>query len=208
MIMTNNKLVFAIIMICLAACGYKNKNEKQSAKIADSSVLYKKTCKLTFLDSVSAQMDIPFAQLKRHLANTDDFFSKWYYKGDTVYYPDADYSLAIINGNDHSVAAHKYLLVSKRNSSKKAASMLVATDDDEDFGTDYSRMEYKIFNLRQFFTREIEHLRKEGEKTKVRVTDRFYAINKDGGIDSLAKKPTGVVVPVFDIDGEITDEDN
>jgi hypothetical protein len=206
--MKNNNLSLALILISLLAYGCKNKHEKQLATASDSMASRKKTGKLTFLDSISEQMDIPFAQLKQHLAGTNDFYSKWYYKGDTVYYPEADYSLAIVNADDHLVSAHKYLLVCKPNSSKKSASLLVATDDDEDFSTYYSRMEYKIFNPRQFYTREIEHLRKEGEKTKVKVTDRFYAINKNGGIDSLAKKPAGVVVPAFDPDGEITEEDN
>jgi hypothetical protein len=206
--MTNSKLIFNAILTCLLACGCINNPEKQQEGTADSIVSQKKNGKLTFLDSVSAQMDIPFAQLKRHIANTADFYSKWYYKGDTVYYPAGDYSLAIILADDHLVAAHRYLLVCKRNSLKKGASLLVATDDDEDYGTDYSRMEYKIFNPWQFYTREIEHLRKAGEKTKVRVTDRFYAINKKGSIDPLSKKPAGVVVPVFDTEGELTEEDN
>jgi len=206
--MANNKLSCAIFLICLLAYGCKNKKKTPPVTTVSTAALHKKSDKLTFLDSVSAQMDIPFAQLKQHLADTNDFPSKWFYKGDTVYYPGADYSLAIVNADDHLVSAHKYLLVCKHNTSENASSLLVATNDDEDFGVDYSRMEYKIFNPQQFYTREIEHLRTEGKKTTVKVTDRFYNINKNGGIDSLTKKPANIVVPVFNADGEISEEDN
>ena len=136
---------------------------------------------------------------------TSDFPDSWYFTGDTIYYPNADYRLVILGANDHSVSSHKYLLVYKRDEIKNTAMLLVETVDDEDYSSNFSQLSFKIFNNYQFYTRDIEYIRDKGKKTKVTVTDQFYQINKNGGIDSLKAKPAGVVVPVYKEDSDIDD---
>jgi len=197
------KLLYIIPLALLSACSANSTKEKNDSaatniKAADH--------KLTFIDSVLRQDTFTTKQIKQHLRDSRIISRNSHFSGDTVYYAGAACSIVILRDDDHAVCARKYLLVYKMGVSKNISGTQVVSDCDEDSSTDYSRMEFKIFNSKQFYTREVQHLREPGQKTKVTVTDKFYEIDSRGQIFSLNKKPAGVVVPVFDKDNELDKE--
>jgi hypothetical protein len=190
-----------IVIFIITTCFSCNNGQKKQG----NNLIEKSGRDSTFFDSVAAQSELSYAQIKRHVTANRDFSDKLYFTGDTIYYPNADYRLVILGTSDHSVSSHKYLLVYKRDTAKNSSMLLIGTADDEDYSTDYSQLSFKIFNETQFFTREIVYIRDKGKKTKVTVTDKFYQVNKNGGIDLLNEKPAGIVVPVYEPDPDIDD---
>jgi len=196
------KLLYIAPLAFLLACSAnstKVKNETAASNVNASH-------KLTFIDSVLRQDTFTTKQIKLHLIDGSFISRNSHFSGDTVYFANAAYSIVILRDDDHAVCARKYLLVYKMGASKNTSGMQVGSDCDEDSSTDYSRMEFKIFNSKQFYTREVQHLREPGQKTKVTVTDKFYGIDGKCQIFSLDKKPAGIVLPVFDKDNELDKE--
>jgi hypothetical protein len=198
------KLLYIIPLALLSACSanstkVKNDSATTNIKAADH--------KLTFLDSVLRQDTFTTKQIKKHLSDSSFISRNSHFSGDTVYYAGAAYSIVILRDDDHAVCSRKYLLVYKTGVSKNISGMQVVSDCDEDSGTNYFRMEFKTVNSTQFYTREVAHLREPGQKTKVTVTDTFYEIDGSGQILSLSKKPAGIVLPVFDKDNELDEDD-
>jgi hypothetical protein len=177
-----------------------------TAKNNHDNLLHKAIHKATFFDSIMSKMDIPLSQLKRHLLDPDYFSHYTRFAGDTVYYPNSDYPIIILSMDYHAVCLEKYLLVYKKNSLKNIACLLVETDCDIDYGTDYEKLDYKVFNENQFYTRDVCYEVDTHSKFKITKTDQFYQINTYGKIDSLKKKPAGVVLPKF-IPINVSDDD-
>ena len=154
--------------------------------------------KKTFFDSVAAQLDLSFKQVRRHTDIDSGYFTaKSKFTGDTIYYALSKFPLAIIRNEDGLVCSYKFLLVYNRHTRENTACYLVETDCDEDYGTDFSRLSFKIFNETQFFTREVTYTREQGKKTRVTVDDRFFQIDDKGKIERLKSAPAGVNVPVY-----------
>jgi hypothetical protein len=195
-------LLFIALIILFCGCSANNTTIKNDSVASNAKVGHKST----FIDSVLTQDTFTTTQIKQHVVDSSFISKKSHFTGDTVYYPDAAYSLAILRDDDRAVCTTKYLLVYKNGESKNISGMQVGSDCDEDSSTDYSRMEFKIFSNTQFYTREVAHLREPGQKTKVRVTDKFYEIDSKGRIISLPRKPAGIVVPAFDRDSELDEE--
>ena len=200
------KLLSTILMVCLLACSF-NKSEKRSQTSRQAGDTTRKELrKTTFFDSIMAKDDIPVLQLQRHLADTGYFKHYSHFSGDTVYYPDSTYPIVILSMDFDGVCLEKYLLVYKKNSPKNTACMRVETDCDIDYGTNYSKLDYKVFNRTQFFTRDAWYQVDSAPKVKITRHDNFYQINKKGKIDSLKKKPDGLILPKF-IPMDVTDSD-
>jgi hypothetical protein len=198
-----NIVSLLLLLLLLGICSCKNGKEQNSN--GDSDINGKPLHRSNFLDSVAAQEDLPYAQLKKHLPNIADFPSDLYYSGESVFFAQSKYPLVILKSDDRKVCTQKYLIVYDPKTMKSTASVMIATDCDEDDSSDFNNLTYKIFNSKQFFTREVDYIRNEGEKTRITVTDRFYQINDHGGIDTLKTKPAGAVVPVYVPDDNIDD---
>ena len=196
-------LLFITALISLCGCSANNakvKNDSPATNIKAADH------KLTFIDSVLRQDTFTTKQIKQHLIDSSFISRNSHFSGDTVYYAGTAYSIVILRDDDRAVCSRKYLLVYRMGASKNISGMQVVSDCDEDSGANYFRMEFKIFNNKQFYTREVAHLREPGQKTKVTVTDKFYGIDGIGEIISLPGKPTGIVVPLFDKDSELDKE--
>ena len=205
----NIKIIIAILSVSTIAYSCTNSAKKNQQNIADSTASSLRTHNSTFFDSVYNQADLSFTQVKHHtLIDNTYFTSKSTFTGDTIYYRNSDYPMIILKYDDHLVCSKKILLVYNKRTLKNTDWLLVATGCDEDYSTDFSRLSYMVFNNKQFYTREVKHLRNEGKKTKVTFADKFYQINSLGKIDSLSKKPIGITLPTFDPSGEINEEDN
>ncbi|MDR3694865.1 hypothetical protein [Mucilaginibacter sp.] len=151
-----------------------------------------------------AKEDIPALQLQRHLTDTGYFTHYSHFSGDTIYYPDSNYPIVILSMGFEGVCLEKYLLVYKKNSPKNTDCMRVETDCDIDYGTNYNKLDYKVFNQTQFFTRDVSYEVDSASKVKITRNEHFYQINKKGKIDSLKKKPNGLILPKF-IPMDVTD---
>jgi len=160
-------------------------------------VNYKKQ-DLTFFDSIAAKNNLSIEQVKKHLIIDSSFFTnRSHFVGDTIYYPNSNPKLIILTCDNNRTCLEKYLLVYKVNSVKTASFLMVETDCDIDYGTDYNKLDFAIFNNRQFYTRDIWYKVGNSSKVKIEKTDQFYQIDVSGKIDSLKKKPAGVVLPKF-----------
>lgn len=195
----NRKLIGALYLLCiLVSCNSStNKKKTDVAGISHSA---------TFFDSVMNKEEISLLQLQSHLLDTGYFTGRSQFRGDTVYYRDSAFRIVIVTMDFHGVCMEKYLLIYKGNSQKNTACMEVETDCDIDYGTNYDKLDYKVFNKTLFYTREAWYEVDSAKKVKITTTDRFYQINAAGKIDSLKKKPKGLVLPKF-IPMDVTDTD-
>jgi hypothetical protein len=165
--------------------------------------------KKTFFDSIAAQMPLSFGQVHQHAKIDSAYFTaKSEFTGDTIYYPTADFVLAIIRNDDHSVCSYKFLAVYNTRTKENTACQLVETGCDEDYSTDFTQLSFKIFNKKQFFTRLITYVRNPDKKTKVEVKDSFFQIDANGQVHSLDSAPKGVKVPVYVQPDNIDDTDD
>jgi hypothetical protein len=140
-----------LVMLSGSAC---HSNQKAHAKH-----------KRTFFDSVAEQMDLSFNQVRRHAKIENGYFTpKSTFSGDTIFYPHSGFPLVIIRNNDGLVCSYKLLLVYNRGAKENTACKLVETDCDEDYSSDYSQLSFKVFNSKQFFTREVDYIRDPGKK--------------------------------------------
>jgi hypothetical protein len=201
----NIKLIGALYLLCLLASCNSSTNKKKTG-ISDSDTMHRVSHSATFFDSVMDKEEIPLPQLQRHLLDTGYFSGRSQFRGDTVYYPDSAYPIVVLSMDFHGVCLEKYLLVYKKNSQKNAACIEVETDCDIDYGTNYDKLDYKVFYKNQFYTREAWYEVDGAKKVKITTTDQFYQVNAAGKIDSLKKKPGGLVLPKF-IPMDVTDTD-
>jgi len=197
----NSLFITALLLLC--GCSANNTAVKNDSVTSNVKAVHKST----FTDSVLRQDTFTTKQIKQHLIDSSFISRNSHFSGDTVYYAGAAYSIVILRDDDHAVCSRKYLLVYKMGVSKNISGLPVGSDCDEDSSTDYFRMEFKIFNSTQFYTREVVHLREPGQKTKVTVTDKFYRIDAKGKIISLPGTPAGIVVPAFDRANELDEDD-
>jgi hypothetical protein len=151
----------------------------------------------TFFDSIMDKKEIPLQQLHSHLLDTGCFSGYSQFRGDTIYYRGSDFHIVILSMDFHGVCLEKYLLVYKGKSPKNTACIKVETDCDIDYGTDYDKLDYKVFNKNLFYTHEALYEVNDAKKVKITTTDQFYQINAVGKIDTLKKKPAGLVLPKF-----------
>ncbi len=194
----NKKLLSAIYLVSILIC---------SCNSADKNK-HKRAVRKTFFDSVTAKAVISPAQVKLHLADTNYFPKDSKFEGDTVFHPGADYHLVLLTWSRDKTSTKKYLLVFKPNALKCSSILLVGTIDIKDLSYDYSQSSVQMFNDYQFFTRNVKYLRDEGQNTTLTVIDKFYQVNKNGGINQLKEKPDGVDVPAYDPGPDIPDEDD
>jgi len=193
------KLTQALCLLCiLVSCNRQSNKKKTGVPFIPQ--------KVTFFDSIMNKEEIPLTQLHSHLLDTGYFSGRSQFRGDTVYYPNSAYPIVVLSMGFHGVCLEKYLLVYKKNSQKNTACMEVETDCDIDYGTNYDKLDYKLFNQHQFYTREAWYEVDSAKKVKITTTDRFYQINAAGKIDSLKKKPEGLALPKF-IPMDVTDTD-
>jgi hypothetical protein len=192
----NTKLLSIIYLagILLCSCNSADKNK------------HKRVVRKTFFDSVTAKAELSPAQVKWHLADTNYFPQQSYFEGDTVYRPGSGYRIVLLTWSNHETASKKYLLVYKPNALKCTSMLLVGTIDIEDHGTDYSQSTVQMFNDYQFFTRNVQYIMDKRQSTTLTVTDKFYQVNKNGGIDQLKEKPDGADVPDYDPGPNLTDD--
>jgi len=200
------KVIFIILLGCILSCSCNDSKKKHNDSTQVPGSTGKVARKATFFDSIMAKQDIPVLQLQRHLADTGYFTHNSHFSGDTVYYPDSNYPIVILSMDFDGVCLEKYLLVYKKNSPKNTGCMRVETDCDIDYGTNYSKLYYKVFNQTQFFTRDVWYEVDSASKVKITRNDHFYRINEKGKIDSLKKKPDGLILPKF-IPMDVTDSD-
>jgi hypothetical protein len=201
----NTKLMITACVGYILVCSCRSPDKNPPANTRQNSAATKTIQKPTFIDSIMSKTDISRAQLKRHLLDTGYFSNYTHFAGDTVYYPNSDYRIVILSMGYRGVCLEKYLLVYRKNSLKNTACMRVETDCDIDYGIYYSKLDYKIFNNTQFYTRDAWYEVYQVPKLKITVTDQFYKINADGKIDSLKQKPPGLILPKF-IPMDVTDD--
>lgn len=194
----NTKLLSAIYLVSILICSCNGADKNKHKRVAH---------KLTFFDSVTARADLSPAQVKLHLADTNYFPKESNFEGDTVFHPGTNYHLVLLNWNSNKTSSKKYLLVFKPNALKCTSILLVGTIDLKDQSSDFSQSSMQMFNDYQFFTRNVKYLRDEGQNTTLTVIDKFYQLNRKGGIDQLKEKPDGVDVPAYDPGPDIKDED-
>ena len=177
-----------------------------AAKNRHDNLFHKTIRKRTFFDSIMSKMDIPISQLKPHLSNPDYFSHYTHLAGDTVYYPNSDYPIIILSMDYQGVCLEKYLLVFKKNILKNTDCLRVETDCDIDYGRNYYKLDYKVFNDNQFYTRDVSYDVDSVSKVSITKTDQFYQINTNGKINSLKKKPGRLALPKF-IPIDVIDDD-
>ena len=186
------RLILIFYVVYIFGCSGNN-----AAKNSPGNLVHKTISKSTFFDSIMSKMDIPLSQLKRHLSDPNYFSHYTRFAGDTVYYPNSDYTIIILSMDYQAVCLEKYLLVYKKHHLKNSGCIRVETDCDIDYGTDYSKLDYKVFNKNQFYTRDASYEVGPASKVNITKTDQFYQINTNGKIDSLKEKPDGLVLPKF-----------
>jgi hypothetical protein len=195
----NTKLLSAIYVVSIFICACNGPDK----------IKHKRTArKLSFFDSVVARADLSPAQVKLRLADTNYFPNDSNFEGDTVFHPGTNYHLVLLDCSRDKTSSKKYLLVFKPNAKKCTSILLVGTIDIKDQSSDFSQSSMQMFNDYQFFTRNVKYLRDEGKNTTLTVIDKFYQLNKNGGINQLKEKPDGVDVPAYDPGPDIPDDDD
>lgn len=194
----NTKLFSAIYLasVLFCSCNSPDKIKRKGA-----------AHKLTFYDSVTARADLSPAQVKLRLADTNYFPKESNFEGDTVFHPATNYHLVLLNWSSSKTSSKKYLLVFKPNSLKCTSILLVGTIDLKDQSSDFSQSSVQMLNDYQFFTRNVKYLRDEGQNTTLTVIDKFYELNKNGGINQLKGKPDGADVPAYDPGPDLVDDE-
>ncbi len=195
----NTKLFSAIYLVTILFCSCNSPDKKIKHKPV--------TQKLTFFDSVTARADLSPTQVKLHLADTNYFPKESNFEGDTVFHPGTNYHLVLLNCSSNKTSKKKYLLVFKPDASKCSSILLVGTIDLKDQSSDFSQSSMQMFNDYQFFTRNVKYLRDAGQNTTLAVIDKFYQVNKNGGIDQLKGKPDGLDVPPYDPGPDLVDDE-
>ena len=195
------KSILIFYVCCVFGC-----SGNDAAKNRHDNLFHATIHKSTFFDSIMSKMDIPLTQLKHHLSNPDYFSHYTHLAGDTVYYPNSDYPMVILSMDYQGVCLEKYLLVFKKNTLKNTDYLRVETDCDIDYGSDYNKLDYKVFSETLFYTRDAWYKVNSTSKVKITKTDIFFRVNADGKIDSLKIKPIGLIVPKF-TPMDVTDDD-
>jgi hypothetical protein len=190
----NTKLLSPVYLLCILICSCNSANKQKHPR------------KLSFFDSVTARANLSPGQVKLHLADTGYFPEDSNFEGDTVFNPGTGYHLVLLNWSREKASSNKYLLVFKPNALRCSSILLIGTIDIRDASYDFSQLSMQMFDDYQFFTRNVKYIRDKGQNTTLTVIDKFYQLNKNGGINQLKEKPDGVDVPAYDPGPDLVDD--
>lgn len=187
-----NSLIVSLLSIITFSFCQSNKRQAKNIplvlKETDSNSKEKTTVeeirKNGVLDSIFLKLDLSASQIRLH-TNIDTVFLRptSSFSGDTVYYVNDKYAVAVIIYDDGLVCLNKFLVVFRIADIVNTDLILGETQCDEDESSDYSRRTFKFINDSSFIVDDVYYERTPGHKTKVDLEKSTYEINRSGKLD-------------------------